>query len=97
MDSARVQTIPTQWKRLNWWTEYSDVNSTEAQQLWDDINYSHGIIAVDYKVAESQNWPDAMRSPGDPSKKVYLLEGYHLLHCIVSSIMIELYDISMRG
>ncbi|KAH7139071.1 hypothetical protein B0J11DRAFT_575005 [Dendryphion nanum] len=80
--AARVQDLPTQWKRLNWWTSYSDINSTSTQSLWDAINYSHGIIAVDHAVADAQNWPNAMRSPKDSNKKVYLLEGYHLLHCI---------------
>lgn len=80
--AARVQTLPTQWKRLNWWTEYSDKNFTETDALWDDILPSHGFIAMDRKWAKSQHWPDTMHLPSDDSKNVYLLEAYHLIHCV---------------
>ncbi|ORY18125.1 hypothetical protein BCR34DRAFT_621516 [Clohesyomyces aquaticus] len=80
--AARVQTIPTKWSRLNWWTEYTERNFTETDQLWDDINPAHGFIAMDRKWAKSQHWPDSMHLPSDDSKNVYLLEAYHLLHCV---------------
>jgi hypothetical protein len=35
--------------------------------------------------AFSQQWPDSMRLPSDSSKRVYLLEAYHQLHCLVST------------
>ena len=81
---ARVETIPTQWKRLSWWTEYSDKNFTETDALWDDINPAHGFIAMDREWAKSKHWPDSMHLPSDDSKNVYLLEAYHLIHCVVS-------------
>lgn len=70
--------------RLNWWTEYSDKNFTETDALWDAINPAHGFIAIDREWAKSQHWPDSMHLPSDDSKNVYLLEAYHLLHCVVS-------------
>lgn len=67
--------------------------SNETQQLWNDINYSHGTIAVDNSWAKEQNWPDAMQLPSDSTKSVYLLEGYHLLHCVVGCTGFEVLEI----
>ncbi|KAF2805007.1 uncharacterized protein BDZ99DRAFT_451564 [Mytilinidion resinicola] len=80
---ARVDTLPTTFTRFNWWTVYSEKNFTETDALWDAINPAHGFIAMDREWAKSQHWPDSMHLPSDPSKNVYLLEAYHLLHCTV--------------
>jgi hypothetical protein len=88
---ARVENMPTKWKRFNWWTEYSDKNFTETDALWDDINPAHGFISVDRSWAKIQHWPDTMPMPEDSSKSVYLLEAYHLLHCVVSSQTVHLH------
>lgn len=54
---------------------------------WAAIKPSHGFIAVDEEWALSRNWPPTTRYPGsDPPKGVYLLEGYHQIHCLVSHI-----------
>ncbi|OKL58002.1 hypothetical protein UA08_06707 [Talaromyces atroroseus] len=66
-----------------WWnTQYSSTNSTLQDELWDSIVWTHGMIARDRGWAQSQNWPDTMRLPGDESKGVWLLEGYHEIHCL---------------
>ncbi|KAF2734831.1 hypothetical protein EJ04DRAFT_436316 [Polyplosphaeria fusca] len=80
--AARVDTLPTKWKRLSWWTDYSEKNFTETDALWDDINPAHGFIAMDRAWAKGQHWPDSMHLPSDDSKNVYLLEAYHLIHCV---------------
>jgi hypothetical protein len=77
-----VEALPTQWKRLDWWTAYSDKNFTETDALWDAINPAHGFIAMDRQWAKERHWPDSMHLPSDDSKNVYLLEAYHLLHCV---------------
>ncbi|KAF2162477.1 hypothetical protein M409DRAFT_27102 [Zasmidium cellare ATCC 36951] len=79
---ALVDGLPTKFTRFNWWTEYSDKNFTETDALWDDINPAHGFIAVDREWATAQHWPKSMHLPSDSTKNVYLLEAYHLMHCI---------------
>ncbi|KUJ12586.1 uncharacterized protein LY89DRAFT_722161 [Mollisia scopiformis] len=79
---ARIDELPTQYNRLNWWTEYSDKNFTEGDMLWDNMNTAHGFIAMDRTWAKERHWPDSMHFPSDNSKNVYLLEAYHLLHCV---------------
>ena len=70
---------------MDWWTEYSEKNETEVNALWDAIKPSHGFVAMDEKWAADRHWPETMRLPGDQSKRVFLLEAYHQLHCLVSS------------
>ncbi|KAG6268286.1 hypothetical protein E4U49_007394 [Claviceps purpurea] len=52
--------------------------------LWDDPEYDYfdGFVALDHefakknKILSSQNWP------WDHSKGIYVLHGYHSLHCV---------------
>ena len=81
--TARVDPLPTKWRNFDWWTEYSEKNSTEVDALWDAILPSHGFVAMDTGWALGRQWPESMRLPSDSSKSVYLLEAYHQLHCIV--------------
>jgi len=37
---------------------------------------------MDREWAKARNWPKSMYLPDDKSKGVYLLEGYHQLHCL---------------
>ena len=78
--------LETTWNRFWWNTEYSPKNHNESDELWDAILPSHGFIAMDADWAFKQQWPDSMRLPNDSSKRVYLLEVYHQLHCLVSNV-----------
>lgn len=80
---ARVDELPTTYTRFDWWTEYSDKNETEVDAKWDAINPAHGFVAMDRQWTKENHWPDSMHLPQDDSKNVYLLEAYHLIHCLV--------------
>lgn len=80
---AKVDSLPTKWTEFDWWTEYSGKNDTEVDALWDAILPSHGLVAIDSQWAAEQQWPDSLSLPSDENKKIYLLEAYHLLHCVV--------------
>ena len=56
--------------------------------VWDDLRYDYneGVIAVDNDFVEKHNLPQAQRWPWDESKSVYMLQGWHSIHCIVSGI-----------
>ncbi|KAF2202559.1 hypothetical protein GQ43DRAFT_470784 [Delitschia confertaspora ATCC 74209] len=79
---TRIETLPTKFSRLNWGTEYTEKNFTETDLLWDSINPAHEFIAMDREWARAQHWPESMHLPSDLRKNVYLLESYHLLHCV---------------
>ncbi|KAI1185986.1 hypothetical protein F5B17DRAFT_441418 [Nemania serpens] len=79
---ARTDDLDTVYERFWWNTAYSPANRSDADGLWDEINPAHGIVSVDREWAASQGWPLSGYYPGDKTKAVYLLEAYHLLHCI---------------
>ena len=76
-------TLDTTWNRFQWNTEYSPKNHHDSDALWDSIRPSHGFIAMDEDWAFERQWPESMRLPSNASKRVYLLEAYHQLHCLV--------------
>lgn len=73
-------------KPFHWTTDYSSTeNKSHTEKLWDQIQPSHGFIAIDRTWAEHHKWPESMYLPSDKTKGVYLLEAYHYLHCLASS------------
>ncbi|KAI0436033.1 hypothetical protein F4803DRAFT_557407 [Xylaria telfairii] len=79
---ARTDELDTVYKRFWWNTAYSPTNRSNADSLWGEINPAHGVVSVDRKWAAAQGWPLSGYYPGSKEKAVYLLEAYHLLHCI---------------
>ncbi|EME48628.1 hypothetical protein DOTSEDRAFT_30036 [Dothistroma septosporum NZE10] len=90
-----VEELPTAYTRFKWWTawgmEAGATNDTNlpsahvADELWEGVLPSHGLIAVDRVWAKEQHWPESMYLPKDPNGKekgVYLLEAYHMMHCL---------------
>lgn len=76
--------LDTTWNRFWWNTEYSPKNHNESDALWDAILPSHGFVAMDENWASERQWPRSMKLPSDGSQRVFLLEAYHQLHCLVS-------------
>lgn len=62
-------------------------NQTEAvDAAWEAMVPAHGIIAMDKSWAEQRQLPLSMELPSDHTKQVYILEAYHMLHCLVTSL-----------
>lgn len=64
--------------------EYISENLTEANLAWDAIRTDLAAVALDSQWIESHNLAPSMRSPTDAMKHIYILEAYHVLHCVVS-------------
>lgn len=92
---ANPPEIPTQYKKFWWNTEYSSLNQTLQDELWDSVVWTHGMIAVDREWATSQKWHDTMPLPEDKSKGIYLLEAYHEVHCL--KVLREILNQSFSG
>lgn len=61
-------------------TEFgSPTNLTETDAVWKALNTSRGFVALDSEQQALQSEP----FPWDSSKSVYLLNGFHSLHCLV--------------
>ncbi|KAL3478696.1 hypothetical protein BJX99DRAFT_224186 [Aspergillus californicus] len=63
-------------------TDYSSLNNTLADNLWHSINIDSGVVALPDSFAASHNLRKAQRFPWDTSKGIYILHGFHNLHCL---------------
>ncbi|KAI1342869.1 hypothetical protein F5Y15DRAFT_428838 [Xylariaceae sp. FL0016] len=63
-------------------TPYSSDNETLQDQLWHDINVDAAVIALSDEWASEHNLRAAQRFPWDQTKGIYILHGYHNLHCL---------------
>lgn len=63
-------------------TNYASSNASIQDQLWHDINIDHGVVALSDEWAARHNLRTAQRFPWDQTKGIYILHGYHNLHCL---------------
>lgn len=59
---------------------------TTTMQAWEALSGDPGVVALSDEFVADKGLPVAMRYPWDESKGVYLLQGFHNLHCIVSRV-----------
>jgi hypothetical protein len=64
---------------------YTDRNDTFRDELWTAINIDDGMVALPDEYVAEKGIPVSQRFPWDHTKGIYLLHGYHNLHCVVSS------------
>lgn len=59
---------------------------TIEDPMWDSPEYDWylGWVALQNDVAKSKGLPTAMHWPWDSSRSIYILHGFHSLHCVVS-------------
>ncbi|BCS28722.1 uncharacterized protein APUU_70292S [Aspergillus puulaauensis] len=56
-------------KPFHWTTDYSSAeNKSHTEELWDQIQPSHGFIAIDRTWAEHSKWPESMYLPSEKTK-----------------------------
>ena len=55
----------------------------QVDRNWDAIWPTYGIVALDHQWAAEKNLHPSENLDSDPSKGVYVLEAYHILHCLV--------------
>ena len=59
----------------------SDLNATD--KAWDLLTIDAGAVALHDTFVAEKGLPVAQRFPWDERKGIYLLNGYHNLHCLV--------------
>ncbi|MCJ1312465.1 hypothetical protein MMC25_006139 [Agyrium rufum] len=57
-------------------------SEAHADAFWDNINLDAGIVALPHQFVEEQGLPEAFPFPWEPTRGVYLLNGYHSVHCL---------------
>jgi hypothetical protein len=73
---------PTLQVPFEWSTEYADTNLTAAGALWDAINFDVGFVALDKDWSAANELMEAQPFPWDETKGLYVLNGFHALHCL---------------
>ncbi|KAI0157125.1 hypothetical protein GGR52DRAFT_565401 [Hypoxylon sp. FL1284] len=72
-------------------TPFNQPNETLRDSAWDAINIDAGMIAVPQSFVDEKGLPESQTFVWDRSKRVYLLNGHHSLHC-ARSIYISLME-----
>lgn len=65
---------------------FSHHNRTIADEAWNSWVVDPGIVALPHDWVKHKMLPQAQHWPWDGDKGVYLLNGYHNLHCLVCQI-----------
>ena len=63
---------------------YTDYNETFRGEMWEAINIDDGMVALPDDLVAQKGLPVAQRFPWDATKGIYLINGHHNLHCVVS-------------
>ncbi|KAM0739606.1 hypothetical protein ACQRIT_004790 [Beauveria bassiana] len=63
-------------------SEYTGDNLTEVRALWEELSGDPGVVALPEAYVQQTKLPHALRFPWDEDKGVYLLQGFHDLHCL---------------
>ncbi|PQE13431.1 cytochrome p450 protein [Rutstroemia sp. NJR-2017a BBW] len=81
---ARVAGVErtSQLQTLHWTTEYSEFNSTAADNLWKELRPAFGLVALDHDWASKHGLPRSQDLQGDRSKGIYMIDAYHQMHCL---------------
>jgi hypothetical protein len=58
-------------------------NETEASLAWSSILAGHGVVALDPAYVEQKQLAESMIHPNGSGKRIYVLEAYHAIHCLV--------------
>ncbi|KAI0480017.1 hypothetical protein F4859DRAFT_478153 [Xylaria cf. heliscus] len=63
-------------------TEYTSDNLSAVVPLWEKLSGDLGVVALSEDYVKEKHLPHALRFPWDTTKGVYLLQGFHNLHCL---------------
>ena len=71
-------TLPFEWA-----TDYASTNLTLSGELWENINFDKGMVALPNEWTDSKQLPRAQAFPWDHERGLYILNGFHVIHCLV--------------
>lgn len=77
-----VHALGQTWEQFRTYTEYSDIDPAISDPAWNNFRVN-GFIAIPHTEAAQRGLPLAEDFPDDSSKGIYVLSGFHQLHCVV--------------
>lgn len=69
---------------------YFGEDETIADRLWEGINIDNGTVALADSYVKGIGLPPSQRFPWDQRKGIYLLNGFHSMHCLVGGRLTSL-------
>jgi len=63
-------------------TEWTSPNLTAVWELWESWNGDKGVVALHDDYVREMGLPYALRYPWNENYGVYLLQGFHNMHCL---------------
>jgi hypothetical protein len=69
-------------------TKYNTGNYTEQDLLWGKLRADSGVIALTKSYAAEHGLRSGSPFPWDSEKEIYLINGFHSIHCVVSEYSI---------
>lgn len=83
-------------KRIAWThdNDFASHNRTIWDQAWETLNPNTSFVAINDDFAMRTGLHESQRWPWDSSKGLYLLQGYHSLHCLtmLRTSLTEMHD-----
>lgn len=70
------------WEPFETYTEYSSNDEAAVSEAWNRYNIN-GVVALPQSWAVDRHWPTGREMPGDTDKGIYVVDGFHQLHCLV--------------
>ncbi|KAL3481675.1 hypothetical protein BJX99DRAFT_253203 [Aspergillus californicus] len=77
-----IHTYGETWIPFHTYTEYSDTNRSVSDPAWATFT-TNGFVAIPHGQAADAGLPLAEDFPDDPTRGVYVLDGFHQLHCVI--------------
>lgn len=71
------------WTTFSTYTDYSSDDPNIANKVWNEY-VINGFVALPHSWATNKQWPKARDMPGDTDKGIYVVDGFHQLHCLMS-------------
>lgn len=71
------------WTTFSTYTNYSSNDISIANKAWNQYTIN-GFVALPHAWATNKQWPKARDMPGDTDKGIYVVDGFHQLHCLMS-------------
>jgi hypothetical protein len=71
-------------KPLDLLSEHVSSNFTIANEHWEAFNHERGWVELSHTYAQQRDMSPGLYLPDDPSMGLFILDGYHQMHCLVS-------------
>ncbi|KAA8570256.1 hypothetical protein EYC84_002568 [Monilinia fructicola] len=80
---ASLSTVDQTYQKLHTYTDFSSPDDAVSAAAWDRY-VVNGFVALPHAWARDRGWPLGRDMPGDGEKGIYVVDGFHQLHCLMS-------------